>query len=264
MKLGISTSSLFLKANNDEAMALFKEWELPVAEVFLTTFSEYDRDFGRLLHEINGQTEVHSVHVLNTNFEPQLYNRHPKVRADAYRFLDLAMQAAEELHAKYYTFHGWARLKNTPVNMNYDKIGADTREIMETCKRHGVTLSYENVHWAYYNAPGFFKEVQAREPDLAATLDIKQARQSGVPYPAYLEEMRGALSTVHLSDVDEKGNICLPGRGKFDFYRLFSKLNEIGFSGAALIEVYPESYETYDELLSSLDYLKETALRAEK
>ena len=36
MQVGISTSSLFLKADNDKAMALFREWNVPVAEVFLS------------------------------------------------------------------------------------------------------------------------------------------------------------------------------------------------------------------------------------
>ena len=261
MQLGISTSSLFLKADNDRAMALFKEWRIPVAEVFLTTFSEYNRAFGKLLHEINGETEVHSVHVLNTQYEPQLYNRHPKVRKDAYTLLTMAMEAAEELHAKYYTFHGVARIKRTPYILDYDKIGADTALIFNICKQHGVTLSYENVHWAYYNEPGFFTEVKRRVPGLSATLDIKQARQSKIDYREFLAEMGNSVVTLHLSDVDENGKICLPGKGIFDFYELFSRVRDMGADPTALIEVYPETYDKYEDLLASLDYLKEVAAK---
>ena len=261
MQLGISTSSLFLKADNDRAMELFKAWRVPVAEVFLTTFSEYDREFGKLLHDVNGETEVHSVHVLNTQYEPQLYNRHPKVRKDAYTLLERAMEAAEELHAKYYTFHGVARVKRTPYVLDYDKIGRDTALIQSVCKRHGVTLSYENVHWAYYNEPGFFTEVKRRVPEIAATLDIKQARQSKIDYREFLNEMGESVVTLHLSDVDEEGKICLPGKGTFDFYELFSRVRDTGADPAALIEVYPESYDRYEDLLASLDYLKEVAAR---
>ena len=41
MQAGISTATLFLRRNNEDALALFSEWGVPVCEVFLTSFCEY-------------------------------------------------------------------------------------------------------------------------------------------------------------------------------------------------------------------------------
>ncbi|MBQ5801867.1 MAG: sugar phosphate isomerase/epimerase [Clostridia bacterium] len=259
MQVGISTSSLFLKADNDKAMELFREWNVPVAEVFLSTFSEYTREFASLLKQINGKTDVHSIHCLNTNFEPQLYNRHPKVRKDAFFWLEQVLVAGETLKAKYYTFHGVARLKKSPAMTDYEKVGIDTAEIQNRCKAHGISLAFENVHWAHYNAPGFFSKVKEHVPDLKGTLDVKQARQSGYDYTEYLTEMGSDLVTVHLSDVDESGKVCLPGKGIFNFEQLFARLKDVNFKGALLIEVYPESYTDFSQLTASLDYLQNLA-----
>ena len=68
MQAGISTATLFLRRNNEDALALFSEWGVPVCEVFLTSFCEYEPSFARLCAEKKGAVKVHSVHVLNTQF----------------------------------------------------------------------------------------------------------------------------------------------------------------------------------------------------
>ena len=83
MKVGISTASLFLRKNNEEALSLFDRWGVPCAEVFLTSFCEYAPAFARTLAVAKGGVEIHSVHVLNTQYEPQLYAEHPRVQEDA-------------------------------------------------------------------------------------------------------------------------------------------------------------------------------------
>lgn len=258
MKIGISTASLFLRRNNEDALSLLDEWGVACAEVFLTSFSEYEPQFARLLCERKGRVKIHSVHVLNTQFEPQLYAVHPRVKGDAFGWLEKAMRSAEILGAGSYTFHGIARIKRT-FRENFAGTGERTQEIFEFCKRFGVTLCYENVEWAFYNRPGVFRELKARCPQLEGVLDIKQARISGYPYADYLEEMGGSLSHVHVSDVDEAGRMCLPGRGKFDFDELFSRLRGTGFDGAVLIESYQDDYRDIAELKASYEYLAEKA-----
>jgi sugar phosphate isomerase/epimerase len=120
-----------------------------------------------------------------------------------------------------------------------------------------MQVCFENVEWAYYNKPVFFKEVKKYAPDIKACLDIKQARESGFCYKDYLEEMGSDLLTVHLSDVNENGKIALPSKnGFFDFEDLFNRLYSNGFKGNCLIEVYKENFDSYDDLKRSLDYLR--------
>ena len=49
MRAGISTAALFLRRNNEDALPLFDEWRVDCAEVFLTSFSEYEPEFSRML-----------------------------------------------------------------------------------------------------------------------------------------------------------------------------------------------------------------------
>ena len=68
--------------------------------------------------------------------------------------------------------------------------------------------------------------------------------------------MKGDIVTVHLSDVDANGKMCLPGKGITDFNDLLLRLKDVGFNGACLLEVYQNDYKTFDELFASYDYIK--------
>lgn len=256
MIAGISTATLFNRLYNEDALALFAEWKIAAAEVFYTSFSEYEPSFSEMLNVKRGDLFVNSFHVLNTQFEPQLYNAHPRVKADAYAWLDKALASARILGAKNYTFHGLARIKRT-FREDVPRTAELTREIAEHCERFGVSLCLENVEWAFYNRPGLFREIKARCPKLKGVLDIKQARISGYDYREYLREMSGAISHVHVSDITTDGKLCLAGRGSFDFDELFRMLRGEGFTGAAIIENYAGDYKDLGELKSAYDFLAE-------
>ena len=99
MKAGISTASLFLRRDNKQALELFNQFSIQTAEVFLTTFSEYDPAYVSTLDR--GRVEMNSIHVLNTQYEPQLFATHEKVKADAYFWLNKTLTCAKMLGMKY-------------------------------------------------------------------------------------------------------------------------------------------------------------------
>ncbi len=260
MKVGVSTASLFLRRDNEEVLPLFNRLGIDCAEVFLTSFFQYKRSYGELLAGRQGCVEVNSVHDLTSQFEPQLFNRHEGVRADAYQMLEGVLTVAGLLRCPYYTFHGITRAKKAArlgENDNFDSMTKNFRRISDFCQARGVTLCLENVEWSTYNRPGVFARLKEGVPALKGVLDIKQARLSEYPYQAYLEEMGDSLAYVHLSDVTSEGKMCLPGRGIFDFERLIGELQEVGFDGALLIEAYEKDYEKEEELQASVEYLQE-------
>lgn len=259
MEIGISTASLFSRFYTEDALKFLSDNKIKSAEVFLASYCEYNKEFGQLLKSVNQNTNVHSVHVLNTQYEPQLYSLNKRAQEDSFKILKGTMEAAKEIGAKYYTFHGTARLKKTPVIIDYDMIGNVTQRIIDEIKPYGVSLAYENVHWCYYNYIGFFTEVKKRTVGLKGTFDVKQARQGEIFYGEFIKEMGEDIVTVHLSDVDAKGKMCLPGRGITNFTDIFKRLKDVGFNGAMLLEVYPGDYKDFKELFDSLDFVKETA-----
>ncbi len=260
MKTGVSTASLFLRRYNEQALPLLDGMGVKTAEVFLTTYSEYGERFAKQLQKVQGGVDINSVHILNTQFEPQLFNAHPRAKADAFAWLDKVLESAQILGAPYYTFHGTARIKKAArsgKNDDFTRMRAAFEEISAACQKRGVRLCLENVEWATYNRPGVFAELAKAVPALGGVLDIKQARISGFPYQAYLEEMGEKLCYVHVSDVDEQGKICLPGKGTFDFTTLIKRLQDVGFDGALLVEVYTGDYKEEQELKLACEYLDE-------
>ena len=259
MQIGISTASLFGRFPTEEALEFLSKNHVQCAEVFLESYCEYQPSFGDILKGVNSQTKVHSVHTLTTQFEPQLYSVNERAQNDSFKLLDNAMKVGEKIGADYYTFHGGARFKKTPMVLDFDRVGQITQRIIDVCASHKIRLAYENVHWGYYNYIGFFAELRKRTNGLKGTLDIKQARQSGLSYEQFIDEMKGDIATVHLSDYREDGKMCMPGVGKTDFYDLFVRLRDVGFDGALILEVYKNDYKDFPELFRSFEYVKELA-----
>jgi len=260
MQTGVSTASLFLRKNNEEALPLLESLGVKTVEVFLTSFSEYGYPFADLLKEKKGGLLVNSVHDLNTEFEPQLFNAHPRVKADAYGWLEKVLQSAKALSAPYYTFHGTSRVKRAsrlPNADNFPRMIEGFSELLEFCRVHGVQLCLENVEWSTYNRPGVFSVLAKELPTLCGVLDIKQARISEYPYQEYIADMGNRLAYAHVSDIDERGKICLPGKGDFDFDTLVKRLKDGGFDGALIMEVYTDNYGDPMELKYACEYLDE-------
>ncbi|MBQ8375139.1 MAG: sugar phosphate isomerase/epimerase [Clostridia bacterium] len=260
MKTGVSTASLFMRVNNERALGALNRLGVTKAEVFLTSFSEYSEEFARQMLTDKGNVEVFSVHVLNSQIEPQLFSEHERVLSDSYFWLGKAMEAARVLGASHYTFHGTARFKKSsrdPRNDRFPRIGKRLKEIYDFCQGFGVTLCLENVEWSIYNRPEVFSKMLPFVPNLKGVLDIKQARISGYDYREYLEEMGGRIACVHISDLDERGKMCLPGRGAFDFDTLVKRLQGVGFDGNLFIEAYKDDFSAEDELRASVEYVDE-------
>lgn len=258
MKIGVSTASFFPREECENAIEIIKGLGADCAEVFLGSFYEYRPEFAKANRERFGGIEISSVHSSSVNFEPQLFASSRRVRGDGFYWLDQFLRSAQLLGAKKYSFHGYI---SRSMNIDFDRISERFRDICEFSSRYGVDVCLENVSWCTYNRPGLFREFKSRCPQLAAVLDIKQARRSGYPVNMYIEDMAGSISHVHLSDVTESGKMCLPGNGVYDFEEIFKRLRGAGFDGAAVIEVYGGDYKEYSEIKQSLEYLKEIAYK---
>ena len=111
MEIGISTASLFKRQYNEDALVTLDGLGARVVEVFLGSYCEYTKEFATLLKSRQGSLKVHSIHTLNTHFEPQLFGDNPRAIDDAYRILENCLSTANTLGATNYTLHGIARFK---------------------------------------------------------------------------------------------------------------------------------------------------------
>ena len=61
MKTGISTASLFIRKNTEDALEFLSKNKVDIAEVFLESYCEYNKEFGEELKKRKGATDIHSV-----------------------------------------------------------------------------------------------------------------------------------------------------------------------------------------------------------
>lgn len=255
MRVGISTASLFNRVPTESAFDVLRQMRVDTTEVFLNTFSEYEKPFADALVARKGTINVHSVHALSTQFEPQLFTANARVRADAENIFKKVCYAGAVLGAKYFTFHGPVRLKDKEYVFDYAKLGDRINQLSEIAQAYGLRISYENVHWTYFNNPDYFRRLKLQCPNLGATLDIKQAMQSGINVYKFLDVMADRLTTVHLCDYNAKGETRIPGQGKFNFEKLFRELDALNINVQMFVEVYTQDYRDLNELKESYDYL---------
>lgn len=256
MRTGISTATYFGKLVTEDSFDQIRRAGVKTAEVFMNTFSEYTPEFGELLETRSRGLEIYSVHASNLNFEPNLTNPTERARADAEKIYRMVLSNGKRLGASSYTYHGGTRLKKRAYDFDFTKLGADMRRLCAVAGEYGIDLSYETVHWAYYNYPEFFGELRKHAPDLKCTLDIKQVMQSGRSYREFIPLMEGRLNNVHLTDFDDAGRILRPGKGTVDYADLFARLRDAGYDGPLMIELYCQNYESFDEVGESVSYLE--------
>lgn len=256
MKLGISTASFYTKLATEDTFSEIFNLGVNVCEVFLSSLSEYSGDILDIIVK-KKCVPVNSIHALTNQFEPDLFNRNPRAAIDSFEVLEKVLIAGERLDGKYYTFHGPTMLKKINYNFDYHRLGDVVRRIMDACENHNLQLSYETVHWSYFNELEYFTKLKEVCPELKCTIDIKQIMQAGGDWRQFVDELGSDITTVHICDYDDNRSLFLPGRGTFDFKELFARLKDVGYDGACILEVYPDSYNHYSELSSSLDYLRE-------
>ena len=123
MEIGISTASFFTKERTENTFDIIDKMDIDICEVFLTTFREYKKEYANQLVERKKNIRVYSVHSLNVQYEPELFNPVDRTREDCEYFFKQVGTAAGILGADYYTFHGLARMKRTPYTIDYERIG---------------------------------------------------------------------------------------------------------------------------------------------
>ena len=139
MKVGISTATFFSKVLTEDSFSVIQRCGGDTCEVFLTTFYEYKDSFGRLLKERKGDFDVYSVHSLNTQFEPQLFNKVQRTYDDAEGVFRSVLNVGQIIGAKAYTFHAQARLKQS-VYIDPQFAGERMSKRSEISRESGIEL----------------------------------------------------------------------------------------------------------------------------
>ena len=256
MRFGVSTAAYYGKMETEQAAAEIAALGPDCCEVFLQTFCEYSKEFaGRVLERLEG-LPCTGVHPQGTQFENGFFSRSARQRRGAMDQFCRVLDAAAELRAALYVYHGryTSRLSPLPFNpeQNAEVLGAMSKEAAD----RGIAIAWENVFWCQLTTPDRVRNMRALLPQVRFTLDIKQAMRAQTDPVEFISAMGDALCNVHLCDWNEAGRLCMPGEGSFEFRRFFRKLYESGYQGPVILEPYSDLIKGQDAMAASLRFLQ--------
>lgn len=265
MEIGVSTACLFGRSIVEDSLRTLKKLGTKRVEVYLNTFLEYQDDFIDQLNRIieESELEVYSVHPHGIQYEPQLFSHYDRSQEDAFAIYRQVLKAASRLGANCMVFHGAMHFKpaRKQMTLDFDWIGKTVDRAANLAEEYGVRLAYENVHWCWFHYPEYAKSMEERitTKNLWFNLDVKQAAQSGYPLEAYLKTMGDRIVNIHLCDYKKQqdGSVspCMPFHGEMPFFRLRQWIQETGYRGGMILEVYSENYGDPAELRQAREAL---------
>jgi len=256
MRLGLSTAAFYGKWETEEAAAQMSRLPVDCAEVFLQSHSEYSAAFAQTVREEMGGLACSAVHPLG-HHENFMAQRPPRQKADAFDTFRRILDAGVILGAKTYVYHGRHTPQLNPLGWNLEW-NAEAVEVMcREAAQRGMVIGWENVFWCQLTEPSRVLEAKRALPQVRFTLDIKQAMRAGCDPVEFVYAMGNQLCNVHVCDWDEKGNLCLPGEGVFNFDRLFAALDAVGYGGPVILEPYLKLIKSDGALEKSLFFLRD-------
>lgn len=258
MNVGISTAS-FYPENLLDICDKIGELGFKFIEIFITTESEYTLDFAKILKEKLDYygIQVVSLHPYTSLLEGVFFFSDYEPRTKDYlKIYTKYFDFGEYLGAKFLTFHG----EFTGVSsFSKDKVSRDIqtyKNLSDIANSKNMFLAQENVVKFNSQNLDFLEKLYKNVPNLRYTLDIKQARRANVDVFDYLDVMRDRICNIHANDYDDEKDCKIPGTGIFDYPRFVKKLNDYGYTGDFLIEVYKTNYENQQQLLNSKNFLE--------
>lgn len=255
MIIGASTSN-FYPAPVETALDTVLAAGFSTVEIFLNAPCEREKGFiGELYRRTReaGAT-VCALHPYSSFMEPyflfSLYER---------RFTDMLedykgyFEAAAQLGAPYLILHGDKAGGKLPLEQSLERY----EKLYDLGQTFGVRVAQENV--VRYRSEGldYLRALRRYLGKKAAfVLDVKQTVRCGLSVEEVAQAMGDAIIHVHVSDHNEVADCLPPGKGSFDYGRLFSLLQQYRYDGALVLELYRDGFGDVGDLVTAANFLK--------
>lgn len=254
MEIGMSLAC-FYPLEPEKAVAEAAALNIRICEIFLNTFSELEENY---LHELRGLCDrydmrVYSLHPFTSFLENYLFfSPYPRRIADSVEFYRRYAAAAKILGAKVVNIHG-----DRGVGLeDLDEYVKCVAPLMKLQEETGVIFALENVFYNSVNHPAFTARLRQRLPEVRFTFDIKQAFKGGQDAYDLAEAMGGSIVNFHVNDRDDTHLCLLPGKGTVDYDRIAGIMDQAGYNGPGLIEVYRKNFGVREEIGESKKFLE--------
>ncbi len=256
MQIGTS-SACFYPMETEKAFLHLAKLGFTESEIFFNSASELESSF---LKELKSIRDAYGINIISlhpyASFSEgyKFFSRYGRRFFDGVENYKRYFEAATELGAKYLVLHG-ARGR---IDITKEEYAERFGKLNEAAKAFGCIVAHENVVDYSGATPEFMQFMKAQLGDsFKMVLDIKQARRAKVDPYDFIRIMGDNIVHVHLSDFSEKCD-CLPPyeKGLFDFERLFTELNKVGYKGKYIVELYSDNFRSENEILTSAKYLE--------
>ena len=254
MIVGASTAC-FYPAETEKALVRLGKLGFDTAEVFFNTYSEISDSFCSELLGISNNygIKICSVHPFTAFAESYLlFSAYKRRFADTIELYKKYFQYAARLGAGILVIHGMKGPGSISHEEYFERFGV----LSEEGRKFGITVAQENVVKHFSQSPASLAEMKSYLGDnFNMVLDVKQAVRAGYSPFDFADSLGGSIVHVHLSDNDDFHDCLPPGKGNFDFKKLFDELKDSGYNGKYIIELYSSNFSDDGEILKSKEYL---------
>ncbi len=255
MKPGLSTAC-FYPMQTEEALTKVGKLGFASTEVFFNSTSELDTDFLKKLNQIQTQygIRMNSVHPMASFAESyMLFSTYMRRFYDTVEMYKHYFEAANILGAKIVVIHGSRAPGVIEPNEYYERFGT----LIEEGLKQGITVAHENVVGTMGQSPKCMVDMKnAIGNNFKMVLDIKQAIRSGYTPNEFVDALNDKIVQVHISDHNSENDCLPPGQGDFDFANFIKSLDDKGYKGDYIIELYKDSFLNDEQLIASRKYIE--------
>lgn len=246
-KSGVS-SACFYPLETEKAFEKVCKIGCEYAEVFLCAPSELEENFIKGLKTQADDAGVHvlSVHPFSSFMENTfLFSPYKRRYTDSLPLYRRLFEICSFFGADILVMHGAKDVCAISDEEHCERFA----ELTEIGKEYGVSLCQENVvHYKAESTEYLKKMSRLIGSDFGITLDIKQARRAGTDEFELIRELHPFIKHIHVSDADGSRDCLPPGKGCYDFVKLFTLLKDIGYTGGIITELYKNSYTDDSEV----------------
>ncbi len=255
MRVGVSTAC-FYPLLTEESLRLVGESGADCTEIFFNAAEELQPPFVKMLDEMRRGyglpvVSIHPAYSLDESY--MLFSAYDRrLRQGLAEFCRYG-EIAATLGAKYVILHGG---KNNGI-LNDEGYCERYLMIADAVKKGGATLLHENVRGFRAGNLEFLKTMKSYLGEkIEFCMDVKQCLRNGYTPFEMVEAVGRNIRHLHISDHSAEKDCLLPGKGNFNFNRLFQELQSLGYSGDAVVEVYENAYARPDEIFAAADLIK--------
>ncbi len=259
MKYGLS-SACFYPMDTFDTLEIINGAGFDTAEIFANAYSECVGGGLKKLKELKNRygLNIYSFHPFTGFIDPfMLFSEYKRRLDDMVELYKVLFDAAKELGAKVFNFHGDYKDIYSTTPAQYAEI---YYRLYREAQAVDLKFSQENVARCKCGYVDYLKQLKKElNNEIYFTLDLKQVIRANENVFEMIEVMGDRIVNYHISDSNKTCDCLLPTYGEADLSKINKEVLKY-YNGPAIVEVYSNCYQSTDifkELKISLSNIKE-------